>query len=617
MQRSIDEQLALTRRSPMPAKTTRSLKTEQVSNGETNGHTNGHANGAAKKPAQLKTEKKKTESLKTESSKTEQTKPVEKPEPTKTVETVEIDVPETVETPKDEKPKRRARSATKTETKTETTETEAKSDGEKKKRKASKPKVDTKAAGKGARAKTKPNKNKPRTVDAPVRVKRNQKTKPLAIETIGIETGTARVRNVLRYVALNQREFSVRDALHTAENKPVMPRPTDETPNPTMPNQGVQVPITQMSQEHQDVINDAEAAYKQSLMFEYENQYLKTLEESNPQEFKRYNEAYKSAKSSFDEKTKISEETKLLNALVPSQQVSVEFNNIEFNKQFNSNFYNDFAAFQEANDMYQIGKVYQRKSGNKSNNGTHTYNQWSRAAALVNKLAIRLSSHTHYIIAAFLDRIVEQYAENGIRNCLRDGHRTVSLKHAITENDQFAQTCYLRSFVESCEHYTEAVNWLDSCADMKESHRQARQEKKTEDAKPQLPAYPYKYEDKYSFAGYVSDLCKYVRKQMAEKESDADRKQLLLTTNISNDFKQFFSHILYEVILRIGKNLKILVDSSGVKTVSDSMVYQSIKQIHATCGLDYTRTEVTMSKYLTKFAEVYYRLKKERSNNRK
>ena len=588
-----------------------------------NGHANGHANGHTKK-------------TEVTSSKTKPTKPTKAVKPVAPVAPVKETVDDTVDTvaaddnadeieitydadSADDNASSTEQDLTETKQATPTKSKPKRARSETKRaRSVSKPKAKsatrtTKSAGKGAR-KTKPkpkakvskSEEKSAKTDV-VKPKRNLNNKPLSLDTYGVGIGTARVRNVLRYVALNPTEFMVRETLRAAgaDGKSTFADLPDNV---------------------QQVVKEAEAAYRSSLREDYEEEFVKALK-SNPDAYAKYEKARTAAKKAFDSSHQLSAEDKILNSLLPNRHVTEKFDVEAFNKSYNPYFYDGFDAFCAQKDNYQVGKEYVNKK-----NQTIKYSEWSRAAALVNKTTIRLSSHTHCIIACFLDRIVEQYAMNGIRNCLRQGCRTVSITHALSEGEEFNDTCYMRSFVESVPHHNKALAWVNQCAEIKAKHKQDRKEarekesdetkeaetknvetKEVEVKKPDLPAYPHPYDDKYSFASYVIDICRYVRKQLADKETNADRKELILTTNISGDFKAFCSNILYETIVCIGKNLKNLVDFCGVKTISDEMVYHTLKQLHTTCFMDYDRTTTSMTQYMSKYAVACEQLKQTRA----
>lgn len=613
MHTSIVDRIEQIRRSPMPAKTT-----AKPTNGAVNGAANGHTNGHAKTPVKAET-KSETKPVKSEVTvetnqevKTTKSRPRKLAAPEHKVKepdvvdaTNETSTPEVVASVVDQvltpeakrsaskSAKPRAKSAGRTKSKPR-----AKSAGR------AKP---TRKSGKGSLKKTKQGKQ---TTSEP-KQKRVHNTKATSLETQGIGVGTARVRNAVRYCSLNPREYAVRNALRKAENKPVMPKSTDEKSEPVMPPQGPQTPISQLPEEVQAVVREAVAAYEDSLRDAYERTVVEKYAENGTKA--EYEQARKEAKAKFDQEHK-NDEKQWVHYPCKEDQFDLH----AFNLSYDPKFYDGFAEYKKTHDHYQIGHLPNEssKDDNKSKFKGLTknksvankvvkepYNEWTRAMALLNKIMTRLSGRIHYIIACFLDRVVEQYAENGILNCFQDNRRTVNLNHALTVGPNFENTCYLHKFVETLDHYRQATTWLKNCTDAKSQHKDDKKAGTTENVKAVLPDYPKIYEDNYSFTGYVVDICREVRKRLAAAETDPKKKELLISTNVSNDFKQFCSYILYEIIMRIGDNLKILVEASGVKTVSDAMVYQTLQQIHTTCGMDYQKTRLVMQEHLIKFSQ--------------
>jgi hypothetical protein len=73
---------------------------------------------------------------------------------------------------------------------------------------------------------------------------------------------------------------------------------------------------------------------------------------------------------------------------------------------------------------------------------------------------------------------------------------------------------------------------------------------------------------------------------------------------------------VYEAILRIGACLRETVERSGVKTISDNIVWHVIKQIHNVCGLDFNHMEKSMLERLNKFSAWRVNRKEERKKRR-
>lgn len=411
----------------------------------------------------------------------------------------------------------------------------------------------------------------------PTKIRRPHNIKPTTLDVTGIGIGPARVKAVLINEALNPREFAVRKEILRAENRSKRPRPTNDNPNPETPEQGPQIPLKDLPKDVQDVINEAEEHYKSSLYRAYENDVL----------------------SEFDDDTKNRYMEQRKNALEQSKQNSNEFNLIEFNKQFNPTFYDNFETWREKNDHYA---------------NSEKYNEWTRANALVNKLCTRLSGHTRNIIASFLDCIVEQYANNGIHNCLLEERHIVQLRHALLQTEGFESRVLLHRFVSSFDQYDIALNWIEELRQTKlevKALRDAGQE-----VEFMLPSYPELNVD-YEFEGYVSEICRSVKMRLAMSQTKEDVRSKYLNTSVSREFKKFCSYLVHEAIVRIGRCLRTTIDRLGVKTISDQMVLYILKQIHNVCGMNWEETKAIMDMRLEQFINWRVRRREERRRQKK
>lgn len=414
-----------------------------------------------------------------------------------------------------------------------------------------------------------------------VKPKRVHNTKPTTIDFAGIGIGPARVKKVLTHVALNPKEYAVRLALQAAENKPVRPKPTDEVPNPEMPPQGYQTPIDKLPAHVLEMVNHAEKVHFDALNDEYERSVYKT--------------------KTLDAKKKVVYVTNDVrvaydNARKEASNVNKEnFNLREFNLSYDKHFYDGFDAFCDENDSYQPGRKFKNA---KTGVEREKHNVYTRAAALVNKLGIRLSSETRNILACYLDNLVIQYARNGIHNCIREKLSIVQLRHALTPDAGFEDRVPLDAFARTLTGYQKALDWLEDCREQRE---EARKHKEAgDDAHVEPNKFPESEYDE-DFRGYVVEICRSVRMVMATEQKVATNRTLYLNTSISKPFKEFCSIIVYEAIKRVGSILREVVDLTGVKTVSDSLMYHALKQIHNVCGIDFTSVEADMKVRLARF----------------
>ena len=511
-------------------------------------------------------------------------------------EPVEVEEPseEPTEEPVEEKAVPKKRAAKSPSAKAKSPSAKAKSPSAKAKPKAKKAKT---AEPKKARAKSS-TKAAPETTEEATEskkkteneekatTKRHHNLKQPALMKNGIGTGTARVKSVLMHIALNPLEYRVRKAL-----QPVRTKSEDGTETVTEPQ-----PLNKLPTEYQDLIAHAEKSYETSLREAYERQKVGSHKKSESED--KFNVASMSEETRKDYLAKKKAAVDQHAKTNKENNSSTPFDLHKFNLSFDKNFYNQWPAFKEANDNYIVGKVYADK--NSEEPGKVKYNQWTRASALVNKLCTRVSSKTRNIIACFLDRIVEQYAANGIHNCFQEKRRIIQLRHALTEGtDGFEQRVPLHNLVQTLPAYRRAMSWIDAKLEAKEA-KKTKDSEESEDTEDNLNFDPpTKYA--YDFDSYASEICRSVKIQLAEQETDPALKEQYINASVSREFKEFCSQVIYETILRIGAALKIDVESSGVKTISDEIVVKVLKLLHSNCGVDFATSWNIMQDKLSQY----------------
>jgi hypothetical protein len=442
------------------------------------------------------------------------------------------------------------------------------------------PKVVARKVG-GSRVATK---GKPKTAAATKRRPVNNKPAPIDFSGIGI--GPAKVKTVLMHRAFNPVEHEVRKEIIKAEARPIKPKPTAENPDPVMPAQEPQVPIEKLSKTARDVISAAEKAHLLDLTAEYEHHVLSQLSETDR---KNYQEARKKAAESKD------------------------FNLHAFNVSLNKKYYDGFAAWckkstevdgkLKPNDSYSLGRIVKDKNGV----ARERFNQWSRAMALVNKSCLRLSNGVRDVLACYLDLLVVGYARNGIVNCVTEGHSNLQLRHALTPSEGFDDRVPMDAFARTLTGYQLALNWIESCRQTRAELNDLRKRIKAgeiegDSVSATLPEYPEptpEYDE--HFEGYVIEICRSVRMQMAESQKTAADKEKYHNIKVSENFKKFCSIIIYESILRIGAHLKQAVALKDVKTVNEEIMYYTLEQVSNICGIPFEPIKRDMSTRLDRF----------------
>ncbi len=398
--------------------------------------------------------------------------------------------------------------------------------------------------------------------------------KPAPIDFSGIGIGPAKVKKVLMHHAFNPKEHAVRQDILKAENRPVKPKPTAEVPDPAMPDQGPQVSVDKLPKATLEVVRAAERAHHQALNSDYEHHVVSQMSDADK---KAYQDARKKAAESD------------------------EFDLRAFNISRNKKFYAGFDAWCKENDSYALGRIVKDKKGVER----ERFNQWSRAMALVNKSCLRLSNGVRDILACYLDNLVSQYARNGIVNCVAEDHSNLQLRHALTPSDGFDERVPMDAFARTLDGYQLALNWIESCRQTREEIRDTRKRIKAgeiegDSVSADLPEYPDpKYDE--NFEGYVVEICRSVRMQMAESQKTAADKEKYHNIKVSENFKRFCSIIIYESILRIGSHLKEVVELKDVKTVNEDIMYHTLKQVSNICGIPFDPIRVDMKNRLEKF----------------
>ena len=400
--------------------------------------------------------------------------------------------------------------------------------------------------------------------------KRVYSRKDTSLEKTGLCIGPARVKSVLLTASLNPREHMVRKLLLELNREQKGDNSVEEllSASSSVPESYKELSPSEwtlLCKTAVEVVKEAEYSYEESLRESYERKFVNDL---TPERRDSYNQQRKES------------------------QQSSSFNQQLFNGSFDSKFYEGYTQFKTEKDTYL------------------KHNKLTRSIALVNKLCVRLSSGTRNLIACFLDRVVEQFARNGIHSCMADNKHIVQLRHAMEQSAGYLDRVPLHSFLSTLPVYHTSMKWLRQCQRLKEEHDK-QPNSTAESSRLVLPDYPISGY-KHDFEGYVGEVCRSVRMCMEAECQDDQLKPEFLKTSVSKEFKQFCSAIVYETIMRIGSCLRLSVDRSGVKTISDSLVQHAIRQLHVVCGLSYEQTETLMSSRMEQFSNWRVSRKEER-----
>lgn len=383
--------------------------------------------------------------------------------------------------------------------------------------------------------------------------KRIHKIVSTNIDKSGVGIGPARVRTVLMNCSLNMREYKACQEIRTAIN--------DEQSFKTL------------SRETLSVIQDGEAFYENINRNEYEKQKVSHMGDAEKTK-------YKIAKKENR---------------VAVERSGGKFDIQEFNLSYDPKFYNKFEEFKKTKE----DKKHHEEKKSSVSSGTSNV-ELTRAYNLVKKLFTRLSVNTRVILASFLDGIVVQFAYNGIHNCVRNGKNIVQLKHALTQGVDFKDHVKLFNFVRNLDSYAECTKWVEDCSAAHAEYKKSKTE--DQDTKEVHVKFPGP-ESSNTFEGYAGEICKSVKRWVADNCDDEQLKSRYIGTSVSKGFKRFCSYLVYDTIITIGNSLRLLVEKSDVKTISNSMVTHLLQQLHNLCNINYGATAEEMNSKLDQFAK--------------
>jgi hypothetical protein len=387
--------------------------------------------------------------------------------------------------------------------------------------------------------------------------KRIHKTVSTNIDKSGVGIGPARVRTILMNCSLNMREHNACQNIHDVQS-------AENAANRT---------LKALDKETLDVIREGEQFYENINRGEYEKAKVSNMSDAEKTK-------YKLAKKE---------------SRVSVERCGQKFEIRQFNLSFDSKFYDKFEEFKKAKEDK---KHHEEKKSSVVTSSSNV--ELTRAYNLVKKLFTRLSVNTRVILASFLDGVVVQFAYNGIHNCVRSGKNIVQLKHALTQGVDFKQHVKLFNFVRNLDSYTECMKWIDECDAAHAEYKKA----KVTDADTKEVDIPFpgpKHSN--TFEGYAGEICKSVKRWVADSCDDEQLKARYIGTSVSKGFKRFCSYIVYDTIITIGNSLKLLVEKSDVKTISNSMVTHLLQQLHNLCNIDYEVTAEEMKVKLDQFSK--------------
>jgi hypothetical protein len=319
------------------------------------------------------------------------------------------------------------------------------------------------------------------------------------------------------------------------------------------------VPLKKLTGDVAEVLKEAKAQYSLTQRGVCEKEFLKQLK---PSDRKAYSKKVKASPNNTDM--------------------------VKFNTSFNKQFYKKLCKETMPTGLSRDGSKW---------------SEHKRAIACIGKMKIRFSKQTSVYIAAYLEYVVRQLLESGIRNCVDSKCKTVKVKHVFNTSTDSPTNLRLKKLIYSLDTYSEwrsffqkqllyksalsKKNSLSDKVEKAEAKGSVGQSllKELERATHELEALQLTEEpsDNARFTLYSGKVFKWVRANMVSTE-DTNYS----STSLSNELKVFCSDVMSELVERLVESFNVVVRSSGVKTISNNIVRNSIEQTFALFGMDFS-----------------------------
>lgn len=298
-----------------------------------------------------------------------------------------------------------------------------------------------------------------------------------------------------------------------------------------------------------------------------------------------YDTYTKASIKDFDKKKRAEFDTAKHDALVEFERVQ------KMTKLFNQDSF-DLKAFCLSYDP----KFYK--------NMTHANADWKllkneKLYGFCNSLVIkmRFNGDTRIFITAFVEYIIKQLVINGTTNCIKSGKKIIQPEHALND---IAHEFTLFPFINTSNVYKNYLHAEESAGeDDEEDDEEASNA--DQDANPKkMPQFVY----------YVGEMCRQVRMDLSESDSDEDDalKSKFNQTSVSKRFKQFCSDVIIELLKTFGDFLKCEVITRNKKTINYESVTALVHNTHTMLRLDSAET--------IKFIQEKYNMHNEYTSNR-
>lgn len=246
---------------------------------------------------------------------------------------------------------------------------------------------------------------------------------------------------------------------------------------------------------------------------------------------------------------------------------NVSFNGNEFNLLFDPKYYDDFSC-----DLSY----------------TSNYTQLIKACA---KSKYRFSNNSRLYLSSFIELLIRQIAYNSIYTCIKNDRKIIQVEHNLTKNTDLCDSDYsLFNLVKNLRVSNDYVS--------------------DDDSSEVIVLENLTSEKQQQFKYYISETCREIKQSLSVKYPEKD--SVYNHTSISKNFKNYGSSIVCEVLIIIGKMIRVEIESRSVKTVNDGVIKTVLEQLHLANNIDFKITSEFINSISKKYTEYIVTKKNEK-----
>lgn len=244
----------------------------------------------------------------------------------------------------------------------------------------------------------------------------------------------------------------------------------------------------------------------------------------------------------------------------------------KFNLSFDDKFYDDFSC-----DL----------------SFSNDYNQLIKAIA---KSKFRFSYNSRIYLSSFIELIIRQIAYNSIYTCVKNNRKIIQVEHNLVKHPELSNGEY------SLFNMVRNLNVSQEYLEKSDTDEVVLLENLTKEKQNQ-----FKY--------YISETCREIKQELSSKfPSD---NYIYNSTSISKNFKNYGSSVVCEVLIIIGKMIKVEVEFRSVKTVNDSVIKTVLSQLHTANNIDFISTKEFIDLVSKKYSDYIITKKNEKEKTNK